>query len=1067
MELYLTPAAVSYLTQVILTAVISGYLILLHRAPQRAPHSTWLVAFFVAFTIFLFSLFLEAVLLPTARLTVVFLQNILIGVTLICLLQFAYHFPALPVSLRIEARLGLFACCFYTLWETGYAVYRFVQLRSGVLLYRPIWYDYVLLALFLWAPLAFWRQFQYMTAGLEVRRRVLLWRPPTLTARTVRNFAIISLGAASLNLWSILAGFYLISDALANLGLALGILTGLLLFALTYLNVYPRATSFMVKLAGVALTVMLGIMSGVGWVVAPVYAAQYHAHLPDHRTLRFTPSADGGYTTTEIPFVFETDLGVYVPLTEDGQRTCSRPHKFAFPFYGQTYTQIYICNDGALSLGRSMPYRLYQYQYGAGAPVIFALLTDLYPEIGPGGVFVRKEADRFIVTWDHVRGFSQQDVSFTFQAILYPDGVFDLVYNGLPEAMPFYPNDDPGASPWAIGALPGGRSAAPQYVVWDDLPIDGGPNGVIQDFNLEFRRHLHALLAPLTGLILVLSVFMGVGFPALFYSNLVAPINALLQGVRRIEVGDYSEPVPVRSLDEIGFLTRAFNALTAALGDMVQTLESQVKARTAALDEANAQLRGEMAESERAHATLVEQQRALATFEERERMSRDLHDGLGQMLGYINVQAQAITSLLEGGQTAPAHNSLQELAYMAREAQSDLRRYILGLRTDETAHPEFLAALSARFRQFQSRYGIAPHLSLPADVPDPLFTPAMEEQVLRILQESLTNIGKHAGASHVAVTFNLIGDQVQVIISDDGVGFDMGACNDISTGRDSQTGNHFGLQMMRERAEQAGGRLEIRSTPGAGTQIIVLLPRFAVRGVEGDFAQIKDLRLLLADDHLLFLDGLRNMLAARGLTIVGTARNGNEALEKARALHPDVVVIDIKMPECDGLEATRRIKAELPEIKVVLLTASENDADVFEAIRNGASGYLLKNLEANQFCSMLLDLMRGEVVLAPKLAQRILTEFTHSAASSRSDGVAEKEPLYPDGSPESKVVQVLTARQLEILYKVNAGLTYKEIAAALHLSEQTIKYHMTQILERLHLDSRTQARAYLKPKKPS
>ncbi len=1069
MGLYLTPAAVSYLTQVILAVALSGYLISLYWSSHRAPHSVWLAVSSVAFTIFLFSLFLESALLPTARLTVVFLQNALLGVALIGSLQFAYHFPALPVSLRDEARLGLLAGCLYTFGETAYAAYRFVQLRAGVLLYRPVWADYVLLGFFLWIPVAFLRQFYYVTTGFKRHWGELFLCPPTLTARAARNFFVIFLGAAGLNLPSILSAYHLISDALANLWLVLGILIGLLLFALTYLSVYPRATSFTVKLAGVALTVMLGVMSGVSWVVAPVYAAQYHAHLPDRRALRFTPSGDG-YAITETPFVFETDLGVYVPLTEEGERTCSRPRRFAFPFYGQTYTQIYVCNDGTLSLGRSMPYRMYQYQYGGNAPVIFALLTDLYPEIGPGGVFVRIEAERFIVTWDRVRGFSQQDASFTFQAILYSTGVFDLVYEDLPESMPFYSNDDPGASPWAIGALPSGRSAAPQYVAWNNAlaggaPVSGGANGVIQDFNLEFRRYLHMLLAPLTGLILVLSLFMGIGFPLLFYFSLTAPINALLQGVRRIEVGDYSKPVPVQSLDEIGFLTRAFNALTAALGDMVQTLESQVRVRTAALDEANAQLRAEMAESERANATLVEQQRALAAFEERDRMSRDLHDGLGQTLGYINVQTQAIAGLLENDQADAAHSSLQELAYMAREAQTDLRRYILGLRADETAHPEFLAALSARLRQFRSRYGIVPHLSLPPDVPDPLFAPAVEEQVLRILQECLANIGKHAGASHVGVTFNFIGDRAQIIISDDGVGFDFGAQGDGVTATDSQVDNHFGLQMMRERARQAGGQLEVRSELGVGTQVIVVLPRFTGRGDESDLTSVKSLRLLLADDHLLFLDGLRNMLAARGLTIVGTARDGNEALAKTRALRPDIVVIDVKMPECNGLEATRLIKAEFPEIKVVLLTASENDADVFEAIKNGASGYLLKSLEADQFCSMLLDMMRGEVILAPKLAQRILTEFARLADASRFNAGSEALASHYAIPSALNAERLLSPRQLEILYKVNAGLTYKEIAVDLHLSEQTIKYHMGQILERLHLDSRTQARSYLKSKK--
>jgi two-component system NarL family response regulator len=176
--------------------------------------------------------------------------------------------------------------------------------------------------------------------------------------------------------------------------------------------------------------------------------------------------------------------------------------------------------------------------------------------------------------------------------------------------------------------------------------------------------------------------------------------------------------------------------------------------------------------------------------------------------------------------------------------------------------------------------------------------------------------------------------------------------------------------------------------------------------------------------------------------VIGLARDGQEALEKARVLLPDVVVMDLQMPRCDGLEATRAIKAELPDVKIVILTMSEDEEHLFEAIKSGASGYLLKSLEANQFCSLLTGVMRGETPLSPGLAERVLAEFARAAP------------------PEKRRDEMLTPRQQEILSLVAQGVIYKAIGERLHLSEKTIKYHMGRILEKLQVESRAQAIAY-------
>jgi DNA-binding NarL/FixJ family response regulator len=205
--------------------------------------------------------------------------------------------------------------------------------------------------------------------------------------------------------------------------------------------------------------------------------------------------------------------------------------------------------------------------------------------------------------------------------------------------------------------------------------------------------------------------------------------------------------------------------------------------------------------------------------------------------------------------------------------------------------------------------------------------------------------------------------------------------------------------------------------------------------------------VLLVDDHPLFLDGLRNLLTGRGVHVVGMARDGREAVDKARSLHPDVILMDIHMPGCDGLAATRLIKAESPDVKIVMLTMSSEDEDLFEAIRSGACGYLLKTLDTEQFFARLIEVGQGEVSLSPGLAARILQHFGQQAST------APAPEDRPQGEP-------LTSREVEVLTLVAQGLTYKEVGEKLGLSERTIKYHMGEMVARLQVENRAQVIEY-------
>ncbi len=210
------------------------------------------------------------------------------------------------------------------------------------------------------------------------------------------------------------------------------------------------------------------------------------------------------------------------------------------------------------------------------------------------------------------------------------------------------------------------------------------------------------------------------------------------------------------------------------------------------------------------------------------------------------------------------------------------------------------------------------------------------------------------------------------------------------------------------------------------------------------------MKVLLVDDHPLFLDGLKTLLTIRGIEVVGTARDGLEALEKDGTLQPEVILMDIQMPRLDGLAATRLIKAERPHVKIVMLTMSDNDEDLFEAIKSGANGYLLKTEDTDKFLGLLDGLMHGEVPLSPGLAGRVLEQFALKSRESEFGEQAEEKQ------------EALTSRQIEVLTLVARGLTYKEVGAKLFLSERTIKYHMGEIVARLHVDNRRQVIDYAK-----
>jgi two-component system NarL family response regulator len=439
----------------------------------------------------------------------------------------------------------------------------------------------------------------------------------------------------------------------------------------------------------------------------------------------------------------------------------------------------------------------------------------------------------------------------------------------------------------------------------------------------------------------------------------------------------------------------------------------------------------------------------LAALEERERIGRELHDDLGQVIGYVGAQALAAQARLEQGENQEVQAILNQLIQITQDAHTDVRQYILGIRKSsrmsgtraKETQPSsgFFAILEGYLEALRERYGLEAEFSLPDDWLDSPLAPEVETQLLRIIQEALTNVSKHAGVDKARLLFTQHAEGVQVIIADEGCGFE-GIWPFSESIRDDES--HFGLKIMQERAEAVGGRLEVRSAPGKGTSIIVRLPR-ALSQTQPTIR--KSVRVLLVDDHPLYLEGLRSLLAARGFQIIGIAHDGKQAQSLAHHLRPDLILMDVHMPGCDGLEATKHIKEDLPDTKIVMLTVAAEEDTLFEALKYGASGYLLKSLEGRQFFTLLANVLDGETTLSPERATLVLAEFGRRGTE-------------PPSKTEELVT--LTGRQKEVLELTAQGLSNKEIANTLYITEATVKYHVSQILERLQLKSRYQLAEY-------
>ncbi len=1072
--IYLTPAAIGYLTQLILVLAITGflsYLALGRPRRERPAHTLLLATSFAAVTALVLLFFLETASPPDRRLYAVYLQNTIVGLVLVLLVQFAYHFPGRPASRRWwwEARLALVLTVLYMLWELQFAVFRFSQLLdSGSVYFRPYWPDWVIVAGFAWVPVVFLRQAVHPAPG-GPRASWLgrLWRPQSRDMRVARAFALVYMLPVGLSLTNALLTAQVISANFRQMVLSLGLLATLALFALIYLNSLPETTTFMIKLVGAALAALLAVLGAAGWLITPTYVDSYHPASPLGQTLRFSPNAAGGYDVAAVPYRFEREPGENLGLVDTGAATVNALVEYPFTFYGQEYREVYVADDGMIGLGAPVEYWSIQYHYGT-TPAILALHLDLKPKPGESGVFAKKDAGGLTITWLRLEATSQPGPTYTLQLALQPDGSFEVSYKDLPAEFSFRPGADPKNSAWAIGAVTGDPAHIARQADPAALPVSGGPEGIVFDYYLAFRRHLHTLFAPLAQLILVGSLAILVGFPLLSYFNLVRPLNALLTGVRRVNAGDLDVAMPIQFPDEIGFLTQAFNRMVADLRGSIANLEEQVAQRTRQLADQNVDLTQSKAEAEERGRAAEAASRAKSVF--LANMSHELRTPLNAILGFSQLLAQ------DAGLTA---GQRENLAIITRSGE-----HLLGMLNDllelsrieagrTELHPErfdlhlLLQGLYEMFHLRADQKGLQLRFERAAEVPRYIF--ADQGKLRQVLTNLLGNAVKFTSQGSIVLrTWSTYcpGNAPRVLIHFEVIDTGIGITPEnqqaifepfvqLAQERGVNGGAGLGLSISRQFVQLMGGKLRVRSQgePGQGSVFAFDLPveipaaedlpatlptRRAVGLEPGQPAY----RLLVVEDHKESRELMTELLTGLGFE-VRAVDNGQEAIAAWQEWQPHLIWMDVRLPVLDGCETTRRIKgaAQGAAPVIIALSAGVFEEDRLRILEAGGDGFLGKPVRTEEVVAAL------ERHLGARFVYRELPE---TPGGTPAEDSVERAAGLPDlsGMPPEWVAalqEAVTAADADRIESLAEETQVRQPLIAMALSEALARFDYPSI----------------------
>ena len=424
------------------------------------------------------------------------------------------------------------------------------------------------------------------------------------------------------------------------------------------------------------------------------------------------------------------------------------------------------------------------------------------------------------------------------------------------------------------------------------------------------------------------------------------------------------------------------------------------------------------------------------------RVARELHDRVAQTLTTMLVELESFKDQPVGWDDV--RRKLDSVQTSTRDVLANLRQLLHDLRGEEVLGDTFVESVGSLVSRFEEKTGIAARLTVLPGWP-PELTPSSCMNLYRLIEEALTNVRLHSGARAATVVLQPLSDtELSVSVWDDGRGVD------------AHDGWRLGLGTigMKERALFLGGELRIESQAGGGTTVQAILPRQAQinpapRVLEpadpeaaASTVATKAIRVLIADDQTLFRAGLARLLDEDPrVVVVGQAVDGGDAIKQAAKLKPDVILMDIKMPSVDGIEATRKILEADPGVKIVVLTTLETDSQVIQVLKAGASGHVLKDSSPQAIVSGIVAVMTGERVMASTVANRVLEMLTGATTSKE----------FYDG---------LTTREIEILRLLANGMANKQIAYRLKISDKTVRNHVSNTYEKLGIYDRSQAVLY-------
>ncbi|MFE1627951.1 response regulator [Brevibacillus reuszeri] len=410
--------------------------------------------------------------------------------------------------------------------------------------------------------------------------------------------------------------------------------------------------------------------------------------------------------------------------------------------------------------------------------------------------------------------------------------------------------------------------------------------------------------------------------------------------------------------------------------------------------------------------------------EERNRLSKDLHDTMGH--SYTSI-IMGLETLRPDVGTEEGEQKLDSLMKLARKSMEEVRGYLHQMESPQETLPlvhtlrqvaeEFQkhAKVNVRFRAIGEEYPVGKQVKM---------------TLFRCLQESLTNAVRHGQATDIVVSLHFEPQQTRLEVQDNGHG--------VENWKDG-----FGITAMRERAAHLQGRVSVYSERGEGTLVTCFVPRLIESADE-------IIRLFIVDDHSFIRESLRTILESqRDLQVVGMAEDGAQAIELCEELEPDLVLMDLEMPNMDGITATKRMKEKWPDIRILVLSTFQDTEKAKEIMRSGADGYLLKSIESRELAETIRLVHRGGTMIAQDLFHKMLD----------AQPVNEQEELLVASQISGKDDNFygLTKREREILQMLSQGMRYKTIAAKLYLSDGTVRNYASALYDKLSVRNRDDA----------